>query len=94
MPNAVDCLTISDKLGFKLRWVISGEGEMSQDGPPAGLAAETGRLKDRLIALQDELNEARKEIIALTKELAEARGVPGRDKGGVEAPARRNASGQ
>ena len=77
IPNAIDCLAISDKLGFKLRWVISGEEEMiqpesvKQECIKSALSFREYELEIEVSHLKDALLVSREKIIALQDKLLE-----------------------
>jgi len=53
IPNAKDLITIRDKLGFSLNWLITGEGNLWDES-----MLEVDELKARIAVLEAELREA------------------------------------
>lgn len=46
IPKALDCLQIHDRLGFKLRWLISGEGPLFSEDSHTVITGEQDLLKE------------------------------------------------
>lgn len=79
-PSAADLAIIEQKLGFSLRWLVTGEGEPEGKEEIAGacaqesheeieaLRSENIRLTQELNSTLKELSEAHKEIIAWQRE--------------------------